>query len=100
LLLLAFVAIAVRSLRQLFRASDATDGLRAAALIALLLATAVAGMFDAVLLLALPTLLVFAAAGALYDPPEGRLHVGSRLGRATLGLVALLAALGAARSAA
>ncbi len=100
LLLLAFAAIGVRALQQLFRAATPDDALRAAALIALLLATAVAGMFDAVLLLALPTLLVFAAAGALYEPPEGRLHVGPRARGIALGVLALFAALGAVRSAA
>src|SRR5690606_35016127 len=45
---------------------------RSAALIATLAAAVVAGMFDAVLLLALPTLLVWAALGALWSPADPR----------------------------
>ena len=66
-LLLAFAlfGVAARALRRLMNTRDADDALGAASLLAMLLATMVAGMFDAVLLLALPSLLVFAALGSL-----------------------------------
>ncbi|MEP0546629.1 MAG: O-antigen ligase family protein [Rhodothermales bacterium] len=51
--------------RGLWRAPDVEAGTRALALCALLAATATVGAFDAVLLLAWPTLLVAAAVGAL-----------------------------------
>ena len=44
-------------------------------LIATLIATAVVGAFDAVLLLAVPTFFVFTLAGALSPPVTGRAHV-------------------------
>jgi hypothetical protein len=69
------------------------------ALLATLLATVIAGAFDAVLLLALPTLLVWAAVGALWSPepiPNG--PVLARVGGILLILLALTAALGAALS--
>lgn len=72
LLTLAMIGILLRGVRRLFRARDPVDALSATALIATLLATIVAGTFDAVLLLALPTLIVWAALGALWgadDPP-------------------------------
>ncbi|CAN5769891.1 hypothetical protein BH23GEM10_BH23GEM10_02930 [soil metagenome] len=72
LLTLAMLGILLRGVRRLFRARDPVDALSATALIATLLATIVAGTFDAVLLLALPTLIVWAALGALWgadDPP-------------------------------
>ncbi len=69
-----------------------------ATLIALLAAAVVAGLFDAVLLLAAPTLLVFAAAGAL--TPSGIRDSGFGIRGAAFLLLVVLSALGAARSAA
>lgn len=99
LLVLAVMGIAVRGLFQLFTAPEADHALRAAALLGTLLATSVAGLFDAVLLLALPTLLVWAAVGALYEPGAGRLGLPPRLRSAALAALAILAGVGALRSA-
>jgi O-antigen ligase len=65
LLLAAFALIAWRALLHLLRADDPDDALAAAALLATLAAALVAGAFDAVLLLALPALLVWTTLGAL-----------------------------------
>lgn len=99
LLALALFGIAWRALRQLFGARDAEEALAAAALLATLLAASVSGAFDAVLLLALPTLLVWAALGALGYPSTRPLRFISTKtqGRALIAL-ALLAGLGALRS--
>ncbi|HEX6307685.1 MAG TPA: O-antigen ligase family protein [Longimicrobiales bacterium] len=75
---LALLGIALTCVREILRGHDADSVLAATTLLALLAATAVAGMFDAVLLLAQPTLLMWAAAGALWTagapvgalPPE------------------------------
>ena len=99
LLVLAVMGIAVRGLYQLFSALEPEDALRAAALLGTLLAASIAGLFDAVLLLALPTLLVWAAVGALYDPGVGRLGLPPRLRSASLAALAILAGVGAWRSA-
>jgi O-antigen ligase len=69
LLLAAAAMMAAAALRRVIRARDADEGLQSAALLATLVAAAVAGAFDAVLLLALPTLLVWLTLGLLY-PPE------------------------------
>jgi hypothetical protein len=101
LLALAFLGIAAGGLRRLLDAGDADEGLAAAALVATLAAAIVAGAFDAVLLLAVPTLFVWAAAGALWSPgPERPPAASSRLPVLALVLVALAAGAGAARSAA
>jgi len=98
LLLLAFAAMAVRGMQQLLTTSDCDAALRAAVLLATLLAAAVAGMFDAVLLLALPAMLVFIAVGALYDPPESRLRPGTRVHGVASGVLILFVLVGAVRS--
>jgi len=64
-LLLAFAAIALDGFRQL-RTSD--EPLFAAALLSMVAGVFVAGLFDAVLLLAVPTFLVWSALGALCHP--------------------------------
>jgi O-antigen ligase len=98
-LLLALGGIAVTTLRQLFRARDADEALGAAALLAMLFAASVAGCFDAVMLLALPTLLVWASIGALWGPPatQAKYVAPGKHGVAVIA-VAVLAGLGAARS--
>lgn len=68
LLALVFVAAGVRALRRLRAAPDAEDALRAAALLATVAATLVTGAFDAVLLLAVPTFIVWTVLGALWLP--------------------------------
>ena len=64
LLLLAGLAMAVSAARRL-RDPEGPTAHRAATLLAVLAATAVCGMFDAVLLLAPPTLFFWAASGVL-----------------------------------
>ncbi|HEX6558323.1 MAG TPA: O-antigen ligase family protein [Longimicrobiales bacterium] len=97
LLLFGFFGIAVQSGWRLLHAADADEALTAATLLGVIAATTVSGAFDAVLLLALPTLLVWAALGALWTPSTSRL----RAPRASaLAALALIAGLGALRSAA
>jgi O-antigen ligase len=72
LLALALLAMALTALRRLLRSADADEALNAAALTAIIAAAAVAGAFDAVLLLALPTFVVWAALGALWPPAAAR----------------------------
>ncbi len=64
LLLLAGLTMAVSALKRL-RDPDPAQARRSAALVALLVATVVCGLFDAVLLLAPPTLFFWATAGVL-----------------------------------
>jgi hypothetical protein len=70
LLALAFFALTTAALRQLRRAIDVQDALNAAALLGILAGAVVAGTFDAVLLLAIPALIVWTALGALSVPHE------------------------------
>lgn len=101
LLASAFLALAAGAWRRLRRARDADEGLVALTLLATLAAALVAGAFDAVLLLALPTLLVWAALGALWPPEESRaLRGGPAVRVLAVLLVALAAGAGAAKSAA
>jgi O-antigen ligase len=100
MLCLALLGIAIRAIRQLVR-EDADEALGATALLATLAATCVAGLFDAVLLLALPGLLVFAALGALW-PTTARPHTPRPSAGAAAAMLVLsfVAAIGALRSAA
>jgi hypothetical protein len=82
----------------LIGARDEEEGLLAMGLLATLLATVVAGAFDAVLLLALPTLLVWAAVGALWTPGPVRDSPAPRIAGLLLIVLVLAAALGAALS--
>ncbi|MGH7445705.1 MAG: O-antigen ligase family protein, partial [Longimicrobiales bacterium] len=84
LLVLAVMGIAVSGLQRLISAASAHDALRATTLLATLLGACVSGMFDAVLLLALPTLLVWAAVGVLYEPAASRLAPPAALRPAAL----------------
>ena len=100
LLLLVFGRIAWSAWRQLRRSVTREEALDAMALLATLVATAVAGTFDAVLLLPLPSLLVWSVLGALHardevQPPAPRRHV---LAIAVLLGVLLVCVAGAARS--
>jgi len=96
LIALAFLGIAASGVRQLFAAQSAEEGLAAAALLATVAGAAVTGLFDAVLVLALPAFLVWTALGALAAPPPTRRPLP------VVAIVAIIAvaALGAARSAA
>ena len=117
LLVLALAGMGVGAARQLVGGDDPDEALGATALLAMLFAATVAGTFDAVLLLALPTLLVFAAAGALAplerpgagaasamtDPdavPASTDRTRSTAGTAAVIVLLFIAAIGALRSAA
>ncbi|HSJ26377.1 MAG TPA: O-antigen ligase family protein [Longimicrobiales bacterium] len=65
LLVAAILALAGGALRRLRHAAATEDALAAAALLGVLAGAIVTGLFDAVLLLAHPTFIVWAAAGAL-----------------------------------
>jgi O-antigen ligase len=75
LLALAFLALLGDAGRQMFRARALDEYLRGLALAAIVIATAVVGAFDAVLLLPAPAFIVFAALGALRGPPARRAFV-------------------------
>src|SRR6185437_2608381 len=102
LLLLVMLGLAWRALRDLrgagrdARAGAASGGrdaertLTAIALIGTLIATAVVGAFDAVLLIAVPTFFVWTLAGALVPPPTG----GRTIETGVRWLVPLVAVLG------
>lgn len=64
------IAIAVTGLRQARVAAHPDEALRGTALVATLVGASVAGLFDAVLLLGAPALLVWSVLGALY-PEDG-----------------------------
>ncbi len=88
-LALFFLRVALAAFARLRSGTDGTEG---AALLALLAAALVAGAFDAVLLLPLPSILVWLAIGALWpEMRSGELH-----GAAALLIVA--AAIGVFRS--
>src|SRR5207302_1900133 len=70
LLALAFFGMAASGLRQLRRAIDAQEALAAVAFLGIIAGAAVASIFDAVLLLAVPAFLVWPALGALWVPEE------------------------------
>ena len=75
--------------------------MEAAALVATLGAALTAGLFDAVLLLALPSLIVWAALGALWSPaPAPTTERRETVRRLALLAVTVVAGLGALRSAA
>lgn len=69
LLAVTLGALALSGWRRLFGARDADEAMTAAALLAVIAAAMVAGAFDAVLLLAVPSLFVWAALGSLWSPP-------------------------------
>lgn len=97
---LVFAGIAVGGIRQLFRAHDAQEGLLAAALIGTIAGAAVTGAFDAVLLLALPALIVWTALGALWSPSVRAVSPPRTVARTILLLILAVAAMaGATRSA-
>ncbi|CAN5613855.1 hypothetical protein BH23GEM6_BH23GEM6_23320 [soil metagenome] len=99
LLGLALLMIAAGGAKRLIQARDEEEGWEAAALLATMAAVLVAGMFDAVLLLALPTLLVWTAIGVLWSPvPDNGLRLSPGARTMLLVLVSLVAGLGAVRS--
>jgi O-antigen ligase len=96
LLILAVVGIAASSARRLWSTATTGEALEAAALLATLAAAVVAGLFDAVLLLALPAQLAWTAIGTLDAPASGRRAHASR--DAVFAIALILSAVGAARS--
>ncbi len=70
LLVLVFAGLAMNALRRLRRATDPDDALAAVTLLGVLAGATLTGMFDAVLLLAVPALLVWTAFGALTTNEE------------------------------
>jgi O-antigen ligase len=102
LLVMAMAGLAGTAWRRMRTARDADEGLVALALASTLVATLVVGAFDAVLLLPLPSLLIWASLGALVSGEEGhRMHEAGG-GARVLGILALLVVCGgfAAKSAA
>lgn len=100
---MALLGIGISAFRQLIRARDADEGILATALLGTLVATLLAGAFDAVLLLAHPTLLVWAGVGALWSPRAARVSASPEAERSPiwsvlLVVVALGAGFGAVRS--
>lgn len=94
LLALAFLGIFIGAVKQLRAAVDVEQGLLAATLLGVIVGAVVTGMFDAVLLLAVPTFLVWTALGALYVPTTA-----TPAWRIIPILLILAVALGTARSA-
>jgi hypothetical protein len=99
MLLLVFTGIALRATQRLLTAWTPDDALAGAAALATVFGTLVAGMFDAVLLLALPTLLVWATLGALWSPAQRRLNLTPRVQGGLLMALVLCAGIGVLRSA-
>ncbi len=95
LLLLAFAGLGVAALHRMRAARDADEGLAALALAATLAGTLVVGAFDAVLMLALPSLLVWAALGVLSADEPGRWDVRLPAPVRGLGMLLLAAVTGA-----
>jgi O-antigen ligase len=110
LLALFFLALTRDAFRQLFSAESADDALAAAALLGVIAGAIVSGLFDAVLMTAVPAFIVFAASGALcrgrlsagpyvaVPSPDGPAESRPLHNAAVLIPVILIAALGAYRS--
>ncbi len=99
-LALAWLLLLADAGRQMLVAEELDAYLRGLALAGVVIATAIVGMFDAVLLLPAPALIVFSALGALRSPPRRRaLELGGRARVALVGSVVVLGALASARSA-
>ncbi|HEX8246298.1 MAG TPA: O-antigen ligase family protein [Longimicrobium sp.] len=95
LLVLAFVGLGIAALHRMRAARDADEGLAALALAAMVAGAVVVGAFDAVLLLALPSLLVWAALGALSATEPGKWDVRFPAPLRGLAILLAIAALGA-----
>jgi O-antigen ligase len=95
LLALAFAGLGVAALHRMRAARDADEGLAALALAAMVAGAIVVGLFDAVLLLALPSLLVWAALGALSATEPGKWDVRLPVPVRGLGMLLAVAAFGA-----
>lgn len=97
-LLLAMLGIGLGAWRRIVAARDEDEAILATALLATLAAAIVAGLFDAVLLLAAPTFLVWLTLGALRSPKLPVEPNRGALQATLLGLLALVALGGAVRS--
>lgn len=96
--LLAGAGILLVSLRRIRGARDEEEGLAAITCVATIAGVATVGAFDAVLLLAWPTLLTAASVGALWPAEAARPALAAPpLRVATVGMLAAGAALSAAR---
>ncbi len=99
-LALAWLLLIADAGRQMLVADDLDAYLRGLALAGVVIATAIVGMFDAVLLLPAPALIAFSAFGALRSPPRRRaVELGRGARVALVGAVVVFGALAAARSA-
>jgi O-antigen ligase len=95
LLLLAFAGLAVAALHRMRAARDADEGLAALALAAMVAGAVVVGAFDAVLLLGLPSLLIWSALGVLSADEPGRWDVPVPVPLRALGMLLAVAVFGA-----
>jgi hypothetical protein len=97
----AVLGLLLTAVMRMRRAVRSEEYLTAATLLAVLIVATIEGAFDAVLLLAVPALYVWATAGALSAPAEGRALVtlGARGWRAVFGVATLGGLLIVARSA-
>lgn len=95
LLGVAFLTILLVAFRRLASAVTAEESLQAMTLLGTLVAAGVAGAFDAVLLLALPSLFVWTALGVLWTPVETS---SARPRSLVVPLLLVIAFAGAARS--
>lgn len=99
-LALAWLLLLADAGRQMLVADDLDGYLRGLALGGVVIATAVVGLFDAVLLLPAPALIAFAALGALRMPPTRRtIELSGRRRQAIVVAVAVVGVLAATRSA-
>ena len=97
---LAWLLLLADAAGQMLAAEDVESYLRGLALAGVVIATAVVGLFDAVLLLPAPALIVFAAVGALRSPPSRRsLRVSGARRGALMAVVLVAGAAATARSA-
>jgi len=96
-LALFFVSLALGAVRRLRLAVTLDEAARSVALLGVLIGAVMTGLFDAVLLLALPAYLVFAAAGALSAPDQPLVRPAYRF---VLIACLVIAAAGAVRSSA
>jgi O-antigen ligase len=101
LLALALLGIVLRAMRELPAARISGDVERATAaltLIGTVVATMVVGMFDAVLILALPTMFMWLLAGVLSPPAQPRRSMASGVHQFAAPVVVLFGLLAVARS--
>ena len=94
-LLLAFAGLGVAALHRMRAARDADEGLAALALAAMVAGALVVGAFDAVLLLGLPSMLIWCALGVLSADEPGTWEVPISVPLRGLGMLLAVAVFGA-----